>query len=85
VAFENGDGIESIGVGDPADPARSEARESPGDAVVVAERRFFCGEKADEFPADVAEADERKIESANWILLGGAARDFGRARTRRYE
>jgi hypothetical protein len=78
--LENFDGIEAVGVGDPADAARGEAGEAPGDAVIVDERGFFCGEKAEEFAADVAEADEREIESVNCGLLRDSASAwFGKA------
>jgi hypothetical protein len=62
---EQGGGIETIGVGEPAEAAGGEAGEAPVDFVVAAQD-FALGEKeTDEFLADVAEADQGEIVRAN--------------------
>lgn len=50
-------GAQAISVGDPANTARSYASEFPRDCVVLLKNLFFCGKKAEEFLADVAESD----------------------------
>jgi hypothetical protein len=58
-------GIEADWVGDPSDAARGEAGEAPVDAIGIAKVCLFGKKQTDEFLADVAEADEREIVSAN--------------------
>lgn len=48
---------QAIGVGDPANTARSYTCEFPRDCVVPLKDFFFCGKKAEKFLADVAESD----------------------------
>ena len=72
--------VQAIGIGDPADAARRDAGEFPGDCVVPLEDFFFGGDKADEFLTDVAESDESEIICANRILLRGEAVERARSR-----
>jgi hypothetical protein len=57
--------VKTLGVGDPADTARSDAGELPRDCVVPLKNFFLRREQADEFLADIAESDESEIIGAN--------------------
>jgi len=58
MAVESGDGIEAIGIGDPAGAARGYAGQAPANVVAAAEFGFFGDEEAEEGAADIAEADD---------------------------
>jgi len=61
VAIQNGNGIEPVGIGDPAGPARGDTRQPPADVVAAAELGFLGDEEPQEGAADVAEADDSEV------------------------
>jgi hypothetical protein len=63
--IKQGGGIETIGVGEPAEAAGSQAGETPVDFVVAAEDFALCEKETDELLADIAEADQGEIVRAN--------------------
>ncbi|HUJ31743.1 MAG TPA: hypothetical protein VLY23_10725 [Candidatus Acidoferrum sp.] len=67
MAEQQGLGVEAVRIGDPADAARGYACEFPFNGVVVAETRFLGAKEANEFLADVAEADEGEFVGANRV------------------
>jgi len=61
VAVQNGDGIEPVGIGDPAGAARGDSRQAPADVVAAAQFGFLGDEETEESAADVAEADDSEV------------------------
>src|SRR5580704_972429 len=59
--------IEAFRISDPADAPRSDARESPFDAIGAAEHVGLGHQEPHEFLAYISEANKRDIECANWI------------------
>jgi hypothetical protein len=58
VAVQNRDGIESVGIGDPAGAARGDTRQAPADVVATAQLGFLGDEETQESAADISEADD---------------------------
>ena len=71
---EGGGRVEAVRVGDPTDPSRGDACKFPGDAVITLKYGVFCEQQADEFLADVSEANEREAVSSNkkFLLQSGS-------------
>jgi hypothetical protein len=65
MAVEHGDGVEAVGVGDPACAASGYTRQPPANVVAAAEFGFFGNEEAEECPADISEADDGEVVGRN--------------------
>jgi len=65
VPAERRDGIEAVGIGDPARAARGDAREAPSQIVFAAEFAFFRDKKAEQRAPDVSETDDGEIVGRN--------------------
>ena len=61
VAVKNRDGIEAVGISDPACAARGYAGQAPADVVAAAQFSLLRDEKAEECAADVAEAYDGQV------------------------
>jgi hypothetical protein len=62
---ERGDGIQALGIGDPADAARGNAGEAPAEIVFAAEFAFFGDKQTQESASDVPEADDGEVVGRN--------------------
>jgi hypothetical protein len=58
VAVQNRDGIETVGIGDPAGAACGNSRQAPADVVTAAQFGLLGDEQAEESAADISEADD---------------------------
>src|SRR5690242_19383105 len=69
VSLKNGKRVQSIGIGDPAQPASGHSRESPMDVIAPAELGFLRNKQAEERASHVAHADDGEIIGGHGSIL----------------
>ena len=65
VPAERRDGVQAVGIGNPASPAGGDAREAPAQIVFPAEFAFLRDKKAEQRAPDMPETDDGEIVGGN--------------------